>query len=159
MISINELLNLKLFDDFKIIAGESGIKNKMTNVVILEYESIKSTYNVFSEGDFVLSSLFFAKDNPSLIEDALIKLMKRKVAGIAIKTVFFNDIPKSIKSLAETMHIPIFTFSNAYMEDLIICANELLKSKLLYNVFEEQIEKLINTMTVYRIRKKQYVYF
>ncbi|WP_407717528.1 PucR family transcriptional regulator ligand-binding domain-containing protein, partial [Inconstantimicrobium porci] len=72
---------------------------------------IKNTYNVFSEGDFVLSSLFFAKDNPALIEDALIKLMKRKVAGIAIKTVFFNDIPKSIKSLAETMHIPIFTFS------------------------------------------------
>lgn len=147
MISINELLKLKLFDDFKLIAGEKGIKNKMTNVVILEYESIKNTYEVFSEGDFVLSSLFFAKDDTSLIEDAMIKLMRRKVSGIAIKTVFFNDIPQSVKDLAEKLNIPIFTFSNAYMEDLIISANELLKSKLLYLKFEEQITKLLNTKT------------
>ena len=143
MIYISELLELKLFDDFKLIAGKNGINNQINNIVILEYESIKNTYNVFSKGDFVLSSLFFAKDDKTLIEEAFINLMQRGVSAIAIKTVFFNDIPSSLKDMADKFNVPIFIFSNAYMEDLIICANELLKSKLLYIVLEEKITKLI----------------
>ncbi|MDD6796526.1 MAG: hypothetical protein PUE01_14175 [Clostridiaceae bacterium] len=72
-----------------------------------------------------------------------INLMQRGVSAIAIKTVFFNDIPSSLKDMADKFNVPIFIFSNAYMEDLIICANELLKSKLLYIVLEEKITKLI----------------
>ena len=84
MIHISELLDSTLFGNFKIIAGSSGINNSMTNIVILEYESFTDSYEVFSAGDFVLSSLFFAKDNPHLIEEALLKLIKRHVSGIAI---------------------------------------------------------------------------
>ena len=77
MIHINELLDSTLFGNFKIIAGYSGINNSMTNIVILEYESFINSYEVFNAGDFVLSSLFFAKDNPHLIEEALLNLIKR----------------------------------------------------------------------------------
>ena len=144
MIHISELLNLTLFEDFNIIAGASGINNAMSNIVILEYESFTDSYEVFSCGDFVLSSLFFAKDNPSLIEEALLNLIKREVSGIAIKTVFFNDIPEKIKKIANRQGIPIFLFSNTYMEDLIICANELLQSKSHFIVYEEKIAKLLD---------------
>ncbi len=143
MIHISELLNLTLFKDFNIIAGQSGINNAVSNIVILEYESFTDSYEVFSCGDFVLSSLFFAKDNPILIEDALLNLIKREVSGIAIKTIFFNDIPEKIKKIADKQGIPIFLFSDTYMEDLIICANELLQSKSHFIVYEEKIAKLL----------------
>lgn len=145
MIHINELLNSTLFENFKIIAGSSGINNSMTNIVILEYESFLNSYEVFSPGDFVLSSLFFAKDNSSLIEQALLNLIKRNVSGIAIKTVFFNDIPKKVKNIADREGIPIFLFENTYMEDLILYANELLQSKSSFIIYEEKIAKLLNT--------------
>jgi sugar diacid utilization regulator len=47
--------------------------------------------------------------------------------------------------MANRMRIPLFTFESAYMEDLIISGNELLKSKLRYLVFEEKISNLIDT--------------
>ena len=145
MIHINELLNSTLFENFNIIAGSSGINNSMTNIVILEYESFLDSYEVFSAGDFVLSSLFFAKDNPSLIEQALLNLIKRDVSGIAIKTVFFNDIPQKVKDVADRQEIPIFLFENTYMEDLILYANELLQSKSSFIIYEEKIAKLLDT--------------
>lgn len=144
MIYINELLDSTLFQNFKIIAGSSGLNNSMTNIVILEYESFTDSYEVFSPGDFVLSSLFFAKDNPHLIEEALLNLIKRDVAGIAIKTVFFNDIPEKIKKIADKNSIPIFLFENTFMEDLIIYANELLQSKSSYIIYEQKIASLLN---------------
>lgn len=144
MIHINELLDSTLFGNFKIIAGYSGINNSMTNIVILEYESFINSYEVFNAGDFVLSSLFFAKDNPHLIEEALLNLIKRHVSGIAIKTVFFNDIPDKIKHTADKCGVPIFLFENTYMEDLIICANELLQSKSSFIIYEEKIAKLLD---------------
>lgn len=144
MLQVCEILNLSLFTNFKLIAGKDGLKNQLNNIVILEYESINNSYEVFSEGDFVLTSLFFAKDNPALIEEAFKKLFIKKVCGIAVKTVFFNDLPENLKALADKFNVPIFLFKDAYMEDLIVCTNEILKNKQQYLAFEEKVNSLIN---------------
>lgn len=146
MLQVSEILNLSLFNNFELIAGKKGLKNELKNVVILEYESINNHYEVFSEGDFVLTSLFFEKDDPSLIEAAFRKLFAKKVCAIAVKTVFFKDIPNKLKILADSLNIPLFVFNNSYMEDLIICVNELLKSKQQYLAFEEKVNSLINLL-------------
>ncbi|BCN31371.1 PucR family transcriptional regulator [Anaeromicropila herbilytica] len=145
MLQVNEIINLSLFREFQLISGEQGITNQLNNIVILEYEPINNGYDVFQEGDFVLTSLFFAKDHPELILVAFKELLKRKISGIAIKTVFFQDIPEEVKTFSKLNHIPIFVFRNAYMEDLILSANELLKTKLQFLVFEEKITNLIHT--------------
>lgn len=144
MLTVDEVTKLSLFSNFKLIAGKNGLKNNLSNIVILEYESISDNFEVFSSGDFVLTSLFFAKDDISLLNKAFKNLIKIKVAAIAIKTVFFKDIPKNIKDMASRANIPIYTFEGCYMEDLIICVNELLKSKQQYLAFEEKINSLIN---------------
>lgn len=145
MVSVAELLELTLFDDFELISGKDGLHNEINSIAILEYESYQKNYDVFSPGDFILTSLFFAKDDPELITEALLALMKRKVSGIAVKTMFFYELPKQVLRAAEKQNIPIFLFHKAYMEDLIISANELLKSKLQYLVFEEKVTSLIET--------------
>lgn len=144
MLTVDEVTKLSLFSNFKLIAGKNGLKNNLSNIVILEYESISDNFEVFSSGDFVLTSLFFAKDDISLLDKAFKNLIKIKVAAIAIKTVFFKDIPKNIKDMASRANIPIFIFEGSYMEDLIVCVNELLKSKQQYLAFEEKINSFIN---------------
>lgn len=144
MLKIDDILKLSLFSNFKLIAGENGLQNEINNIVILEYESISKQYDVFSTGDFVLTSLFFAKDDISLLDDAFNNLFKIKVSGIAIKSIFYNDIPPHLKELAQQNNISIFIFENSYMEDLILCVNELLKSKQQYLAMEEKINSLIN---------------
>lgn len=154
MIPVTELLNLALFDDFQLAAGESGLKNQVGNIVILEYESYNKHYEVFGKGDFVLTSLFFAKDEPLLIEEALLNLMGRQISAIAIKAVFYHELPENVYYMADKLHIPIFFFERAYMEDLIIVANELLKSKRQYLIFEEKITELIETAPSSHINKE-----
>lgn len=150
MIQIQELIQLTLFDDFVLAAGKTGLKREMESIVILEYESFQNNYEDFDEKDFVLTSLFFAKDDPKMIEEALLNLMRREVAGIAIKTVFYRELPEIVLKAAEQRGIPIFLFQNAYMEDLIISANELLKSKLQYLVLEEKVKMLLERRPMQR---------
>lgn len=145
MVSVAELLELTLFDDFELISGKNGLHNDVNTVAILEYESYQKNYDVFSPGDFILTSLFFAKDNPELITEALLALMQKPVSAIAVKTMFFYELPQAVLDAAERLDIPVFLFHKAYMEDLIISANELLKSKLQYLVFEEKVTALIET--------------
>ncbi|BBF41417.1 regulator of polyketide synthase expression [Lachnospiraceae bacterium KM106-2] len=145
MLQVSEVIHLTLFKDFKLIAGESGLANELNNIVILEYESINHHYDVFKEGDFILTSLFYAKDHEELIYESFQELIKRKVSGIAVKTVFYKDIPDNAKELANQHNLPIFLFEDAYMEDLILSANELLKTKLSHLVFEEKIKNIIQT--------------
>nr|WP_315025031.1 PucR family transcriptional regulator [uncultured Aminipila sp.] len=145
MIQVRELLKMPLFQNFKLIAGENGLEQQLSNVVILEYESVNNSYHVFNQGDFILTSLFFAVNDPGSIVTALRNVINRNIAGIAIKTVFFDDIPEEIKQYALEKKVPIFTFSEVYMEDLILCVNNFLKLKQQFLVNENNINKLVNT--------------
>lgn len=145
MLQVNEIISLSLFHEFHLVAGKKGLTNNLKDIVILEHESITNQYDVFHEGDFVLTSLFFAYDRPELLYKAFEELIKRGISGIAIKTVFFKQLPKEILSMAEDHNLPVFFFEHAYMEELILSANELLKSKLHYLVWEEKIMNLLHT--------------
>lgn len=144
MLQVNEIISLSLFHEFQLIAGEEGLTNELKDIVILEHESITSQYDVFHEGDFVLTSLFFAYDRPELLLTAFKELIKRGISGIAIKTIFFNQLPEEILTIANKHKLPVFFFQHAYMEELILSANELLKSKLHYIVWEEKIATLLH---------------
>lgn len=145
MIQLSELLHLNIFDRFNLIAGEEGLTKTISNVVILEYESIENNYNDFNKGDFVLTSLFFAKDHIDYIYDAFQHLMERDVSGIGVKTVYFKELPPACIRLAEERNIPVFLFSDVYMEDIVINVYDYIKSKQRYYYHEEKIQKLLNT--------------
>lgn len=144
MIQVKELLKMPLFQNFKLIAGENGLDQQLSNVVILEYESVNNAYHVFNKGDFILTSLFFAVNDHDAIVPALKNVINRNIAGIAIKTVFFDDIPMEIKKYAYEKKISIFTFNDVYMEDLILCVNNVLKLKQKFLISESNITKLVN---------------
>ncbi|WP_196592741.1 PucR family transcriptional regulator [Pectinatus sottacetonis] len=143
MLQIKEVINLTIFKNFKLVAGKNGLENTITNIDILEYEWFNNGFDVFHAGNFIMTSLFFAKDNPLLIEKSFARLIEKKISGIAVKTVFFQKMPLNIINMANDNNVPLFLFSTEYMEDIIIAFNELLKSKQNYLLFEEKIYELL----------------
>lgn len=144
MITINEILNLTLFKNFKILTGKEYLLNTVTTAVILEYESSRINYAGYCYGYFVLVSYFFASTNPDLVNGSLRNLIQKHVSGIALKILPNEQLPLDIVRLAEENHVPILTFYDEFMEDLIICINESMKTRAQYIIHEEKLNMIMN---------------
>lgn len=144
MITVNEILNLTLFKKFNILTGKEYLTNTVTTAVILEYESSRIQYAGYCYGYFVLVSYFFASTNPELVNGSIKNLIKKHVSGIAIKLLPQEKLPDDIISLAKENHVPILTFYEEFMEDLIININESMKTRSQYIVNEEKLNLIMN---------------
>ena len=102
MIRLKELLELPIFQNFRLVAGLTGLSREVRNVDILEYEWMSRNFDVFHPDDLVLTSLFFAKDDPSLIQKSFEKLAARAVTAIAVKTVFYTEMPDDVLKLQQS---------------------------------------------------------
>ncbi|MBI6875418.1 PucR family transcriptional regulator [Clostridium aciditolerans] len=118
-ITIHEALEFESFKGFKIIAGNKGLSNKITNVGILDYEMGGLIEENFIEGEFVISTLMVIKDNIEELYKIVEKMISVKISGLAIKSVYFNTIPDEVIELADKNFFPIMIFSDTYFEHII----------------------------------------
>jgi len=139
-----EVLQLPGFQEFTPVTSYDGLTEDVSNITILEYEWFSQNFEVFHPHDLILTSLFFAREDPSLIAKSFARLIERHVAAIAVKTVFFTELPPEAVALAERHHVPLFFFHDAYMEDLIITFHQLLDSQQRYLHFEEIVYHLLH---------------
>ncbi|MCQ2589078.1 MAG: PucR family transcriptional regulator ligand-binding domain-containing protein [Treponema sp.] len=144
MITVNEIKNLSLFKKFKILTGKEYLSNTVTTAVILEYESSRINYAGYCYGYFVLVSYFFASTNTDLVHGTLRNLIQKKVSGIALKILPEEHLPQDIIELANENHVPILTFYEEFMEDLIININESMKTRAQYIIHEEKMNSILN---------------
>lgn len=128
-LSINEVLELENFKYFKIIAGKEGLTNEINHVGILDHETIEMIGESFAEGEFIMTTLLIIKDEVEKLYSFVEKLIEAKVSGLAIKNIYFNNLPKEVIELADSNSFPIFIFSNVYFEDVITCVSDALKDK------------------------------
>lgn len=118
-ITIHEALEFESFKGFKIIAGNKGLSNKITNVGILDYEMGGLIEENFIEGEFVISTLMVIKDNIEELYKIVEKMISVKISGLAIKSVYFSTIPDEVIELADKNFFPIMIFSDTYFEHII----------------------------------------
>lgn len=144
MIKINEILDLSLFNNFKVACGKEYLSNIVNATVICEYESSRIEYEGYCYGYFVLLSYFFADTNPELVNGTIRTLIEKHVSGIAIKISPEQSIPEELTKLAIDNHVPLLTFYEEFMEDLIICINESMKTRAQYIVAESKLNTIIN---------------
>lgn len=147
MITVNEILNLTLFKKFNIITGKEYLTNTVTTAVILEYESSRIQFAGYCYGYFVLASYFFASTNPELVNNSLKRLIQKHVSGIAIKIMPDEHLPQELIQLAKEEHVPLFTFYDEFMEDLIININESMKTRAHYIIHEEKLNLIMKEKT------------
>jgi len=133
VITVKELLQLNELKDFKLIAGKKGLNNLVFNTGILEHESeskqkISST---FIKGEFILTTLFFGKDDLDFAEECLIQLINQAVSAIAIKSIYFQDFSDQFKEYANLRSVPIFLFEDVYFDDIIVAIKNAIERKKL----------------------------
>ena len=119
-ITLKETLKLDIFSNFQLLTGKKGLFRHVSRIGLLDHEMINPIKGQFSEGEFALSTLLAAKDNPSLIYSSVEYLIESKASGLGVKNIYFKELPKAVLDLAESADFPIFIFDNSvYFEDVI----------------------------------------
>lgn len=142
MLLVKNLLFYPIFRDFQLISGQNGLSNEVTGTAIFEWESSEDVDKTFEEGEFVMTTLSIAKEDPAYAEKCLKMLILKKVSAIAIKKVYFNEISQELKLFSTVHNVPIFFFSEIYFDDIIFT----IKSALTYNTMNTYYEERITTL-------------
>jgi PucR family transcriptional regulator, purine catabolism regulatory protein len=106
-IPVSELINNKNshLGRTKLLAGEKGLHNLVTNVNVMEAPDIA---NWVRAGDLLLTSTYSIKDIEFMQEELIPQLAKREIAAIALKTNrFLMTLPGSMLEMADKFGIPL----------------------------------------------------
>ena len=118
---VRELLSLDALQPISSVTGEEGLDNAMKDVVLLEYDSLQQPRpKDYYLDDFIISTLFSAKDDPGALYAMVEQLISLGAAGLAYKSVYFKTIPPEVIALAKAHHFPILKFDGLYIEDVIL---------------------------------------
>lgn len=154
-ITINEALELECFKNFRVIAGEQGLNNRIKKVGILDYEIKELIEKNFEEGEFALSTLLNIKDNIEDLYEIVEALISVGVSGLAIKPIYFEHIPSDVIELANKNTFPIMMFRNTYFEDIItdvmVAIKEKKESKALGLKIDNILYSDLNKMMIKKI--------
>lgn len=119
MLTVMEMLSHPTFNDFRLITDRSGLNNRIRNANILDWESGEALDESFFPGDFVVTTLAAYRDAPELADLIVEALLEKKISALAIKDIYFSNVPEFISDLADKQHIPIFMFTEASTADVI----------------------------------------
>lgn len=152
-ISISDLLKIPYFSSVSVLAGKGGLDKIVTAAGILDYgydRSYTMKEQVFLKNSLLVSSLLFAKDDPSLLLNALQELIPLGVVGLAYKSVMIQDLPIEVLELANRHDFLILKFGmELYIEEFIFNVMENIqfekqtakKEKLLDDLIEDKVQK------------------
>lgn len=153
-LTVHDALKLDVFKRFRLIAGMNGLDRKITKAGILDHEVGEQVRETVQEGEFICSNLLAIKGRPEMIVDFVKHLIGAKAACFAIKTIYFNSIPKDAIELAQNHGLPVFLFDDLYVENLILAVH-----KAIYIQDHDQHVKLIvdqmtnSNLNEFRIRE------
>ena len=85
---VRELLSLDALQPISSVTGEEGLDNAMKDVVLLEYDSLQQPRpKDYYLDDFIISTLFSAKDDPGALYAMVEQLISLGAVGLAYKSV------------------------------------------------------------------------
>lgn len=119
MVTLSMLLSKKEFSTFRLLSGKDGLNNAVCATAFFEWEDEYHIVKDLIPGALVLTTLSMYKDNLKEAERYMKIMMNNHVAGIAIKDVFFSDVSEDLKEYSERQGIPIFVFSETYINDIM----------------------------------------
>ncbi len=145
-ITVKDALQLERFQRFSLLAGQKGLHRKIEKISLLDYEVLNRIEGQFLKNEFALSSLLGAKDNPALILESVKYLVQSGVSGLAIKNIYFDQLPKEVIDYADACDFPIFIFDNTvFFEDIITDIRDVLRDLEKGAEFEYQLNALLDT--------------
>lgn len=119
MLTVSDLMMSPLFRTAKLAAGKSGLSNNVLHIGFLDWESAEQIPLYFQRGEIVITTLMNAKDDMRKAENYLKALILNNSSAIMIKEIYYSEISEEIKAFAEERHVPIFFFSEIYVDEII----------------------------------------
>lgn len=103
-LTIQDLLQQKIFSGVTLVAGAKGTRNKILWVNIME---IPDTPNSVQPGELLLTT-GYGLDQEELYQSFIPELARRGVSGIAIQAGYYiNNIPAYILNQADALDFPV----------------------------------------------------
>ena len=143
MIRIRELYRLQNLRRLRLIAGQDGLERTITAAVLFEYDPSRMQLADFYRGDLVLTTLAYARSDAQLVSHSLTALMNQGVAGLLVKTAYFDELPSDVIALADRLGTPIFLFDETYIEEVILEVTDLIRGRRCFAGFEKEHEALM----------------
>ena len=154
-ITVLDAMKLNSLKNFRLVAGQWGLNRNIERVGILDYEYVQNIVGQFEQGEFILSSLLFAKDDVNLLIKAIKNLIEDNVACLAIKNIYYNELPTEIVDYANKKGFPIFIFDNSvFFEDIITDITDMIRSINIYALIEAKIDMILNKSTSTTVKRE-----
>ncbi|MCP8615265.1 PucR family transcriptional regulator [Salirhabdus salicampi] len=117
-LQVSQLLELKTFQGSELIAGLSGLSNKVKSTTVAE---VPDSADWIAGGEVVFSTGYFFKDDIELQKTWLNSLINNGASALALKPErFLGDIDKSFKEIADRQSFPIIKLPNTVIWPTLI---------------------------------------
>ncbi len=143
MITVNKALTYDVCENFRLVAGDGGLNNTIRIVGFFEWEEGEKIISSFIKGVFVLTTLSAFREDRKQAERNIKLMINNGISGIAIKDVFFDNISDDLKEYAEKKQVPIFFFSDTYINDIIYNLQNAIENDRKYSTAGVTVASLI----------------
>ena len=117
MITVADIMALPAFDQVELLTPiPDGSQRIVRNVGILDTPPHNNTYDDFLPGELIVTNLGFTLGDADLAEQALIILMQRNVAAIAIKNINDLTLSQRVIEASKRYGVPGYTYEKPYHE-------------------------------------------
>ena len=144
MITVADLMLSPLFSTARLAAGKSGLSNNVLYIGFLDWESAEQIPKYFNAGEIVITTLMGAKDDPRMADKYLKALIMNNSSAVMIKEIYYREISEEIKSFAEERHVPIFFFSDIYVDEIIHEVKKQLETDVEEAGYESVLDAVFN---------------
>lgn len=131
-VTVRKALGIGIWAKCKLIAGETGLDNLITNVDTMEIPNITP----WLRADILLCTTGYSiRDNPAQLTKLIEGLAEAGSAGIAIKTRYIGAIPSKAVEAANRLNIPLITIPDDVpfidlVNPLIQCIGDIQSNKM-----------------------------
>lgn len=99
------MISLKALQGSKVLAGEAGLDQRVTQVNVMEVPDIVDWVHI---GEFLLTTAFSIKEDIGILKKLIPKLKEKGVVGIGIKMKrYIERLPEDIIHIADIYQFPI----------------------------------------------------
>lgn len=147
---IEELLRLKPLKEHKLLAGQSGLYKRVTNINVYEYKLIE---NRDRSGELYITSCFSIGGNLNAVFEMVLTLIETNSPGLIINDEVVKNLNPKTERLANDNDFPIILIPNHIMYSSIISAfynkniirENSIKERLILQIFDlgYQVEKCL----------------
>lgn len=142
MAKVSDLLQLPIFKDIRVIAGEAGLSRKVEYVTVMEVPDIK---HWLKGNDFLITSFYSVRKSEEE-QCKLVEELADTCCCIAVKTgTYVNEISESVKATADALELPILEipYHVTYIDLIIQVMNLIFEEEGTSAILEKYVKDIL----------------